>query len=1007
MTTQIPYNYIFYPFIKNEYKSLFLINIYKYLKFTFLKKNNFIIKSYPFNYEVKITNIQSNTWLDCIQKYNYLIQIKLPIIIKNNITKTFIYKKFLYYTLPIPNFYSIFIINGIKRILLPNLVNYEGINFIIHNKYYINIYIINIILFKYNILFYVELDIINYSIYFIIPLLKVKINFIYLLYFLKINNKTIIKLSNYGKSFFLKTILVNSIKYHTNNIKKEIKVFSIILKNRFQTYKFNNKNLSITIELIKILDLLIDFSLNKISNKNHFGITKINISIKNLFSFLNTYNIFLYHNIEYFINNNKIINNYYNLYKEFLLINPLFRILDETNIVSEISDLFKIINYNFNTTSLIIRDFKINQLNNLCILHTSDGISSGILMSLTLNTFYDTKSNSISYFYFQDILTYKVPVNININRQEYLKIILMELYNKKLNYFNKFILPIFWYSNFSYTNCTKNTININFKHLLGPSENLIPFIFFTDPTRCLMGAKMQSQSIPILGNKKLLVLTGAENYMTYNYGLLYSIQEGVVTYVTSTKIIVKDILNREITYLLNNNKMTTQLTVKHLYPIVWVGERVLSGQLLVSSNYITGDEITTGSYIKVLYGSYFGYDYEDSIIASQKLLYNNIFTSLHIYVYEASYYYNYNGYEYSSLLIPNISIYFKRNLNIYGIIKEGSCVLDNDIIISKIVRRKVHLTINKLCYFISFLFGSILYNIINLSIKNSNNTFGKIIKVEIFLKNYLNIRVFIGNINLLKIGDKVCGRHGNKGIISYVSKNVDLPYMKNGEYPDIITGSLGVPSRMNLGQLYEGLFGIKGFFLDTRLLINNFINKYYGINYLKYYLYKSLLQSSCKTGYHTIYNAYDPGRVLTRDGRSGEKLKGALCFGIVHYFKLIHMIKDKVHSRTVGNYTNITQQPVRGKSRNGGQRFGEMEVWSLEAFGSAYLLRELLTSRSDDINSRNSLYNMILNNTEYVLDSSISEPFKIIIKELKGLSLNINLSILYPNLFYKMKQILF
>lgn len=1012
----LPNNYISYFLIKNEYINLFFTQLHNHIKINFIKHfyhNNKYIKFYVNSYLFYIKKLPSIQVIDFIQKYEYFFQIIIPSIFK--IKNKCKYKNFLFYNFPLCQYQGLFIVNGIKRILLPHLTQSESLKFVKISNNNSILYLLNILFSKYNIYITIEFNKNTKNILFIFKKLNIKFNLIHLLYFLNINNTFITKVSLYGTSILLKKILYNASKtYNSINIKNFIKLFKKLFNFNIVTYILLTPINSIK-NLVKLIDLILDFSLTKkYYYSDPFCNKHINISVSILFNFINIHINWILSNITSLIYHTQFSNiNIFNLYKEFLLINPLFRILEEINILSELSNLYKIIHHNFNTTSIIIRDFKINQINMLCPLHTAEGPSSGLILSKIFNNFYNHVNNKTltTYYNLSPTQLYKnLPITLTTNKQEQFKIILTKTNIKKLNYFNKFLLPTMWYYNINFHNInTINTLTLEIADLLGPSENLIPFIFFTDPTRSLMGAKMQTQSIPILGYNYSLIFTGYEKTIIYNSDLIYALQEGIVTYVSSFKIKIRDILNREITYYLNKYKLTNQITIKSLTPLVWVGERISIGQLLVTSTMSRSDELVLGTPLKLVYGSYFGYDYEDSLIISQRLLYNHIFSSIHIHVYTTSYQFitsQNSTYEYSSIIIPNTSLYFKRHLNSYGILKEGSRVIENDIIISKLVNTKIiNNKFNVYCL-INLLFGKKLSNIINFSIKNTKNTCGRVLKIELFIHTYLFIRVFIGNIRLLEIGDKLCGRHGNKGIISYISKNVDMPYTLNGEFPDLITGSLGIPSRMNLGQLYEGLFGISNFYLNTRFLFHNIIDHNCGINYLKYFLYENLQKSSTQTSYKNLFNPNEPGKIKLRDGRSGDNLKGTLCLGVVQYFKLIHMIKDKVQCRSVGSYTNITQQPVRGKARQGGQRFGEMEVWSLEAFGAAYSLRELLSSRSDDIQARSSLNTMLINNKEILTKTHISEPFKLILKELASLALNINISVIYSTIHNKIKNYL-
>ncbi len=352
-------------------------------------------------------------------------------------------------------------------------------------------------------------------------------------------------------------------------------------------------------------------------------------------------------------------------------------------------------------------------------------------------------------------------------------------------------------------------------------------------------------------------------------------------------------------------------------------------------------------------------------------------------------------FEVSTFNSPKKSFFCKRNLDSFGIIKEGSKVLNNDVLVSKVLINNIDLSALPLVKLIEILFGQEIRNIKDKSLVVSFGNSGRIVKTEVFSYTsnitsyagyYLKYRIYICMQRLLSLGDKLCGRHGNKGVIAYISSSNDLPYINSGIIPDIITDALGIPSRMNIGQLFENLFGLGCYFSNTRLCISNIytLPKFY----LKTLLYKYLSNLKEKTGNLSIYNSYIPGKVSLRDGRTGYKLSEPSFLGMAKYSKLIHMIKDKIHYRTVGPYTELMQQPVKGRTKMGGQRFGEMEIWAIEAYGSSYNLRELLNYKSDDMFARTTLLSNLNNNTT-LENITVPEAFRTLIREIHSMNLNI------------------
>lgn len=991
------YNFLFYKKIWKFFlfKLPFFLYINSFITIIFLKKNLKI-------FFTKFCNIRQ---LDTIQKFNFLIKIYIPIkiIYKNK----FYFSNLFLLEIPYISKENLIILNGIKRIFIEKLYTFNYISLLIFKKETYKIIILKLHFFELFFDLNISYDFKKNKLILFSNKLKFKINYILFLYLIGFSTKMLKCISAYGNTLFFLSLLKEE---SFNNINYEKLFFIIkILKKNFISKKLNY--------FLYLIDFLFDIKFNKkILKKQNYIQTK---KITNLFSYLEVYidnilkkiwkNLTNIQNDKYFKNNILYINSFYLSYQEKLLINPQLRFLDDINIISEISYYYKIINYtskncNISNKNLnYLRDIYLDYLGIFSLLETNEGNLCGFILALISNVYIDL-NEEIYFFLLKKNNTMKFLFTLlNFKEKNNIKIGLDKLgIKKEVSFFSTLSLSL--------TNLTfkiEKNKNIFFyltpDNFLSISESLIPFIFYTDSTRSLMGSKMQSQALSSFIKKKSYLLTGQEFIIPYKYvGNLYSFQEGIVTYVSSYKIQIRDFFNRHINYYLITYKNSNQNVMKYEKPLVWVGERIFWGQLLAINQDFNFSELSLGNPCLILYGSYFGYDYEDSLIISQNLMYNHIFSSLHFFICELSFSYL-NTMEYSTLKIPNTTIDLQKNLDKVGIIKEGSYVSDKTVLISKIIKKVASYNFS-FKYLINNLFGDFIYFIKDESIKSSEENTGRIIKTEVYIKNSLNytkylvIRIFIGKIKIINLGDKLCGRHGNKGIVSYIINSIDMPYTNEGIVPDIITGCLGIPSRMNISQLFEGLLGLSGYYLNNRYCITYNLEALYGINYLKLFIYSKLNNTSILTSFKKIYNSYIPGKISVKDGRTGETLNGSCCFGIVQFFKLIHMSKNKISYRTIGPYSEISQQPFKGKSRKGGQRFGEMEVWALEAFGNTYTLKELLDFRSDDLIAREEFFNMINYGFDYIKKSTISETFKIIYKELQSLSLNINNIIIYPTL---------
>lgn len=984
-----------------------------------LKSKNINISLYTDKIKFNFVNLNKIYNLDYFENYTRKIQLTIPLILKDCLKNKTDFLKYCICELPFLNNKGNIYLNSINRILLTKLEKTLGIYKVLYTKEDFVINELHIFITSYVTSIIISLNKKFPKISLKFKGFEITIDYFYILYFLGISIKNIFSNSRYKDSLILNTMISKSI-YKTFKKKLVSGFFKFGVIAFLEFYKSAIYKRPLLKELISILDFILDLSFNKQSplDNEHFGFKKVlNIDL-NLRGFLENY-------ISNICNSLKIFKVPFKkgvpffLSQEVLLSNPLLRIVEDFNVISEISNNYKLINSSLNnstiqTSSLNQRDFRINQICKFCILDTADGPSSGLIISLTLNSFLGFKNEIYNPLFRNNPYKLKnFPIIKSIPEMEHLEILLEKWPVKKGFNFNKYIVSSITEGSFKISKIVSNNTNyisLNLYDLLGPSESLIPFLNYNESTRSLMAAKMQVQALPLLKNNYYLILTGNEfSNINYQYNTR-ALQEGIVLYVSSFKIIIRDLFNREITYYLYKYKNSNSNVIKYEKPLVWVGERINTGQILTVNESCKNTEFTTGITALVIFGSYFGFDYEDSIIVSQQFIYNNIFSTLHLDIYEEDLNYNIESFEYNAL-IALVTNNFEKfiHLNKFGIIKEGVFVYEGIVLISKIKRENIIL--NSIDLNLAFImFGNLLLNIQDVSLAVKKASFGKILKTELYIKykqvsneEYLTLRIYIGSLKNINIGDKLCGRHGNKGIISYISKPSDFPFLSTGQIPDIITGALGIPSRMNLGQLYEGLYGLNSFYLDKRFNIQTELSTI-GINYIKSLLYYLLIKTSFKTSFYKLFNPYDPGKLILRDGRSGRLLKGNLCLGVLQYFKLVHMVKDKINYRTIGKYKELIQQPIRGRDE-GGQRFGEMELWSLEAFGSSYTIKELLSFRSDDILGRVNLNEMILNFKDTLYSSNISETFKVVLKELQSLSLNTKIFINYPTIAENLKDI--
>ncbi|MBD1823982.1 DNA-directed RNA polymerase subunit beta [Cyanobacteria bacterium FACHB-DQ100] len=538
--------------------------------------------------------------------------------------------------------------------------------------------------------------------------------------------------------------------------------------------------------------------------------------------------------------------------------------------------------------------------------------------------------------------------------------------------------------------------------IISVATSLIPFLEHDDANRALMGSNMQRQAVPLLRPERPLVGTGLEAQAARDSGMvIVSRTDGEVSYVDANSIKVRDAqTNKEIEYQVQKYQRSNQDTCLNQRPIVFVGDKVVAGEILADGSATERGELALGQNILVAYMPWEGYNYEDAILISERLVYDDVYTSIHIEKYEIEARQTKLGPEEITREIPNVGEDSLRQLDENGIIRIGAYVEAGDILVGKVTPKgeSDQPPEEKL---LRAIFGEKARDVRDNSLRVPNGEKGRIVDVRVFTREQgdelppganMVVRVYVAQKRKIQVGDKMAGRHGNKGIISRILPIEDMPYLPDGTPVDIVLNPLGVPSRMNVGQVYECLLGWAAECLDARFKIVPF-DEMHGDEKSRESVHGKLQEAqetrikASADGYW-LYNPDDPGKIQVYDGRTGEAFDRPITIGKAYMLKLVHLVDDKIHARSTGPYSLVTQQPLGGKAQQGGQRFGEMEVWALEAFGAAYTLQELLTVKSDDMQGRNEALNAIVKG-KAIPRPGTPESFKVLMRELQSLCLDV------------------
>lgn len=528
-------------------------------------------------------------------------------------------------------------------------------------------------------------------------------------------------------------------------------------------------------------------------------------------------------------------------------------------------------------------------------------------------------------------------------------------------------------------------LDVSPKQVVSVSAGLIPFLEHDDANRALMGSNMQRQAVPLLRTEAPYIGTGLERKVAVDSGAVVSAKAaGKVVYVDAKEIVIEDAEGKNHRHRLLNFERSNQSMCLHQTPLVDLGEKVELGQVIADGPATKGGDLALGRNILMAFMPWEGYNYEDAILISDRLRKDDVFTSIHIEEYEIEVRNTKLGDEEITREIPNVSEEALKNLDARGIIVVGSEVGPGDILVGKTAPKgeTEPPAEEKL---LRAIFGEKARDVRDTSLKMPHGSKGTVVEVlELSkengdeLKAGVNraIRVFIAEKRKITVGDKMSGRHGNKGVVSRVLPAEDMPFLEDGTHLDVVINPLGVPSRMNIGQVLEVHLGMA-------------MGKLNGGTYLSTPVFDGATEEQVKD-YLEKAGYPRKGKVTLYDGRTGDKFDNPVTVGRMYMLKLHHLVEDKMHARAIGPYSLVTQQPLGGKAQFGGQRLGEMEVWALEAYGASNILQEMLTVKSDDVTGRTKTYEAIVKGEE-MPEADLPESFKVLLKEFQALALDVEL----------------
>ncbi|MGM9624724.1 MAG: DNA-directed RNA polymerase subunit beta, partial [Eubacteriales bacterium] len=524
-------------------------------------------------------------------------------------------------------------------------------------------------------------------------------------------------------------------------------------------------------------------------------------------------------------------------------------------------------------------------------------------------------------------------------------------------------------------------VDVSPRMVFSVASSMIPFLENDDNTRALMGSNMQKQAVPLLVTESPIVGTGMEYKAAVDSGVcILAKEDGVVERVSADEIVVRCDSGKKDVYTLIKFKRSNQGTCVNQRPIVNQGDVVKKGDVIADGPATAGGEIALGKNMLIGFMTWEGYNYEDAVLLNERLVRDDVYTSIHIEEYSHEARDTKLGPEEITRDVPNVGEDALKDLNNEGIIRRGTEVHAGDILVGKVTPKgETELTAEE--RLLRAIFGEKAREVRDTSLRLPHGISGIVVDVKVFTREAGDelppgvnkvVRVYIAQKRKISVGDKMAGRHGNKGVVSRILPPEDMPFLADGTPLDIVLNPLGVPSRMNIGQVLEVHLGYAAKKLGWKVMTPIFDGA----------THEDIEECLKMAG-------IDPsGKSILYDGRTGEPFDNHVTVGIMYYLKLHHLVDDKIHARSTGPYSLITQQPLGGKAQFGGQRFGEMEVWALEAYGAAYTLQEILTVKSDDVTGRVKTYEAIVKG-QNIPTPGVPEAFRVLVKELQALALDV------------------
>ena len=691
--------------------------------------------------------------------------------------------------------------------------------------------------------------------------------------------------------------------------------------------------------------------------------------------------------------------------KEFFGSSQLSQFMDQTNPLAELTHKRRISalgpgGLTRERAGFAVRDIHPSHYGRICPIETPEGPNAGLIGSLATHA-------RVNEYGFIETPFWKVengvvvksgePIYLSADLEDECRIAPGDISTDADGLITSDLVPVRYRQDFEKVPPQQvDYVQLSPVQVISVATSLIPFLEHDDANRALMGSNMQRQAVPLLRPERPLVGTGLETQVARDSGMVPITRvNGTVTFVDATAIVIRDDEGIEYTHYLQKYQRSNQDTCLNQRPIVKQGDQVIAGQVLANGSACEGGEIALGQNVMIAYMPWEGYNYEDAILVSERLVHDDLYTSVHIEKYEIEARQTKLGPEEITREIPNVAEESLRNLDEMGIIRTGAYVESGDILVGKVTPKgeSDQPPEEKL---LRAIFGEKARDVRDNSLRVPSTERGRVVDVRIYTREQgdelpfgvnMVVWVYVAQRRKIQVGDKMAGRHGNKGIISRILPREDMPYLPDGTPIDIVLNPLGVPSRMNVGQVFECLMGWASSHLGCRVKVIPF-DEMHGAEKSKQTVQAYLEEAAKQPGKDWVYDPENPGKIQLIDGRTGEAFDQPVTVGYAHILKLVHLVDDKIHARSTGPYSLVTQQPLGGKAQQGGQRLGEMEVWALEAYGAAYTLQELLTVKSDDMQGRNEALNAIVKGKP-IPRPGTPESFKVLMRELQSLGLDI------------------